>query len=81
MKKRHTPRLTIYDIKRLTATTAPHFFTRQTMRTWSQRLKDFSVIRTDDGRYRISAPVVKWGRYIMHTVRYYNPATHELEKE
>jgi len=74
-------RITIHDIKRLTADTEPYFFARATMKLWNQRLRDFSVHRQPDGRYKISAPVYKYGKYIMHTVRYYNPITNRLDQE
>lgn len=47
--------LTIYDIKRLTADTAPHFFDRDSMRFFNQTLKDFHVSKRPDGKYLIWA--------------------------
>ncbi len=73
-------RLTIYDIKRLTSETSPHFFERSTMRFFNQRLKDYSVCKQSDGRYRIYCPFGP-GRPKGETVRYYNPNNHELERE
>jgi hypothetical protein len=76
-------KFTIYDIKRLTEDTSPHFFTRKTMKFWGQTLKDFSVQKMDDGRYRISAPYRDvHGKFTnKYTERYFNPKTNELERE
>jgi hypothetical protein len=68
------PKLTIYDIKRLTAETNPYFFDRQTMKFFRQTLRDFQVQRQPDGRYRIAA-----ARPYGETVRYFNPQTNALD--
>lgn len=72
-------RLTIYDIKRLTATTAPYFFSRKTMQLFGQTLKDFKVYKQPDGRYLITAPSYMNGRLVGHSERYFNPETNDLE--
>ena len=69
-------RLTIYDIKRLTAETSPYFFSRNTMRFFRQRLSDFKVYKQDDGRYKIIAPMP-----CGNTTRFFNPKNNELERE
>lgn len=75
-QKSTLPKLTIYDIKRLTADTEPYFFSRDSMRFFKQTMDDFKVIRIDSiGKYYISAP--SWPGKV--TERYYNPQTHELE--
>ena len=77
--------MTIYEIKRLTATTSPHFFTRSTLKFFGQTMKSFSVRKCADGRYKMSAPMRRWdnGRWIDtgNTMRYFNPANNELERE
>jgi len=70
--KAETP--TIYDIKRLTEDTAPHFFTRKTMRFFNQKLSDFSVTRYGNDKFLISAK-----RPYGSTERIFNPFTNELE--
>ncbi len=76
-------RMTIYRIKYLVAENEPHFFDRKTMKFFGQRLRDFSVRKMQDGRYRISCPLkrpisrMEWGE----TIRYFNPATNTLEWE
>lgn len=74
------PKLSIYDIKRLTAQTSPYFFTRDTLKFFNQRLSDFRVSRCfDTGKYFISAPSKMNGRIIGYTQRYFNPQTNGLE--
>ena len=72
-------RLTIYDIKRLTAATCPYFFTRSTMRHFGQTLRDFKVYKQPDGRYLVTAPSHMSGKVIGHTKRYFNLENNELE--
>jgi hypothetical protein len=71
-------RLTIYDIKRLTSGTAPHFFDRSSMRFFGQTLRDFHVYKQSDGRYLITANYGA-GKPRGQTVRYFDPKTNELE--
>lgn len=47
--------MTIYEIKRRTAETAPYFFSRKTMKFFKQTLKDFSVKKIGDKKYLITA--------------------------
>lgn len=77
-----TNRLTIYDIKRLTAETAPYFFTRKTLRFFGQTMRSFSVKKCGD-RVRISAPMIDrfTGRVMGETVRFFNPENNKLENE
>ena len=72
-----TKKPTIYEIKRLTKETSPFFFTRDTMRFFNQRLKDFKVYPLEKGRFKITAP----SKYGNTTVRYFNPITNKLENE
>lgn len=66
--------MTISQIKKLTAETAPHYFSKDTMRFFKQKMSDFSVSKCEDGRYRIQAPTT-YGE----SVRYFNPVNNELE--
>lgn len=66
--------LTISDIKYLTSETAPHFFTRSTLKFFRQKMGDFSVTRHGDDKFYISAPH-QHGR----TERIYNPFTRKLD--
>lgn len=72
-------RLTIYDIKRLTATTSPYYFSRITMKVFGQTLKDFKVYKQPDDRYLITAPRYMNGKIIGYSERYFNPQTNDLE--
>jgi len=74
--------MTIYDIKRETAETAPYFFTTKSMRFFGQTMKSFRVQKQADGRTKISAPMIDrtTGRNMGQTVRYFNPVTKELDR-
>lgn len=65
----------IYEIKRETAKTEPHFFSRDTMRFFGQTLKDFHVKKLSDNRFYIYAES-EHGK----TERIYNHITKELER-
>lgn len=71
--------MTIYEIKRRTSKTAPHFFDRGTMRFFNQTLKDFTVKKQPDGRFLIAASSVGDGKEMGTTVRYFNPTNNKLE--
>lgn len=71
----NTKRLTIYDIKRLTAETSSYFFDRKTMKFFGQTLKMFSVCKCGDGRYFIKAKRKGNG----YTEMFFNPANNMLE--
>jgi len=73
--------MNIYEIKRRTEETAPHFFTRKSMQFFGQTLRSFSVQKQQDGRTRIAAPMIdrSTGRKMGETVRYFNPETNTLE--
>jgi len=66
--------MTIGQIKKLTAETAPYYFSKDTMRFFKQRMSDFKVSKCEDGRYQIQAPS-NYGT----SVRYFNPGNNELE--
>lgn len=70
--------MTIYQIKELTAETAPYFFSPNTLKFFGQTMSSFKVYKQPDGRYLITAP---FGRKCPkgQTVRYFNPATNTLE--
>jgi hypothetical protein len=75
--------MTIYEIKRRSAEAAPYFFTTKTLRFFGQTMKSFSVRKQQDGRYKISAPMVDrtTGRKVGDTVRYFNPETNNLDRQ
>jgi hypothetical protein len=74
--------MTIYQIKHATRNTAPEYFTRKTMRFFGQTLKDFSVRKQPDGRFRIAAPMRNYeGKKIGVSVRFFNPENNKLEVE
>lgn len=70
--------MTIYEIKRRTAITSPYFFSRDSMRFFRQKLRDFSVKKHGD-KYLISAPSYWNGKLMGYTQRLFNPITNELE--
>ena len=71
--------MTIYEIKKRTKKTAPHFFSKDAMRFFGQTMKSFAVEKQPDGRFRISAPSGdNWEGHHL-TVRYFNPENNELE--
>jgi hypothetical protein len=71
---------TIYEIKRLTESTSPYYFTRKTMKFFHQTMRDFRVCKNGDGRIRISAPMRdNTGRVVGESVRYFNPVNNQLE--
>jgi hypothetical protein len=72
-------RVTISDIKRLTSVTAPHFFTRDTLKFFGQRMSDFKVYKQKDGTYYVTAPMKdSRGRVMGNTERIFNPADNSL---
>jgi len=71
--------MTIYEIKRLTKKTAPHFFSRDTMQFFGQTLKDFKVYKQRDGRFKIVAPSGSDWSNDLQTIRFFNPLNNELE--
>lgn len=73
--------MTIYEIKRLTESTSPKYFDRQTLRFFGQTMKDFSVKKQDDGRFKISAIMRdRFSRRIVgESIRYFNPTNNNLE--
>lgn len=73
--------MTIYEIKQRTLQTSPYFFDRKTLKFFGQTLRDFSVIKWNDGTYRISAPIFHQGKQVGQTVRIFNPETNELLRE
>ena len=66
---------TIYDVKLDTAKHSPHFFDRDTLRFFDQTMKDFSVIKSPQGRLFILAEHSHWlgssGQFV--TFREYIP--------
>jgi len=81
MKNNTLPKLTIYDIKRLSEGKSPYFFTRDTLKFFNQKMSDFKVCRYFElGLYHISANMKdNSGKIVGRTVRYFNPETNNLE--
>jgi hypothetical protein len=72
--------MTIYEIKELTQTTSPYFFSRNTMKFFNQTMRSFSVKKQSDGRYLITAPMKDHtGKLVGETKRYFNPENNKLE--
>ena len=71
---------TIYEIAELTSKTSPYFFSKKTLKFFGQSMSSFKVYKQDDGRYLITAPVIKDGKEVSRTQRYFNPKTNELER-
>ena len=72
--------MTIYEIKRLTEHTSPHYFTHNTLKFFNQTLKDFKVYKQSDGRFLISAPMFNHsGTTVGTSKRYFNPENNKLE--
>jgi len=69
---------TIYDIKRLTAKTSPHYFDRKTMKAFGQTLRDFRVRKLDGGKFLISAPMKYGGKVQGHSERIFDPENNTL---
>tara|TARA_Y100000401_G_scaffold116002_1_gene120841 strand:+ start:6081 stop:6302 length:222 start_codon:yes stop_codon:yes gene_type:complete len=73
--------MTIYEIKKRTETTEPYYFSRNTMKFFGQKLKDFKVTKESDGRYKIAAPIRKAFMVDTESVAYFNPTNNKLETE
>jgi hypothetical protein len=71
--------MNIYEIKRRTEETSPHYFTRKTLKFFGQTLKDFSVTKRDDGRYDVVARIQIDGRPGGYSRRIFNPENNRLE--
>jgi hypothetical protein len=73
--------MTIYDIKRLTESTNPYFFSRKTLSFFGQTMRSFSMSKQPDGKILISAPMRDKAtkKVIGNTQRLFNPITNELE--
>ena len=55
---------TIYEIAELTSKTSPYFFSKKTLKFFGQSMSSFKVYKQDDGRYLITAPVIKDGKEV-----------------
>jgi len=73
--------MTIYEIKKRTKKTAPHFFSKESMKFFGQTMNSFAVKKQKDGRYLIVAPSGDNWETKHLTVRYFNPDNNELERE
>jgi hypothetical protein len=67
--------ITIEQIKEQTKRGSPYFFSRDTLKWWGQRLKDFRVVISPGGRIFLYAPSRQWVRgervLMGYTVREY----------
>ena len=71
--------MTIYEIKRRTKKTSPYFFSKDTLRFFGQRMKDFKVTKINDDCYHINAPMYDYcGVYMGDTNRFFYPSTNKL---
>ena len=73
--------MTIYEIKKRTKETSPYFFSRNTMKFFGQRMKDFKVYKQKDGRFKIIAPSGSNWSNDLKTIRYFNPTNNKLERQ
>jgi hypothetical protein len=71
--------MTIYEVKEKTKKTAPYFFSRDTMKFFGQKMKDFKVKKASDGRYKITAQSGANWKFNHETIRYFNPENNKLE--
>ena len=72
--------MTINEIKKRTQKTAPHFFSRDTMRFFNQKLKDFKVKKLNDTEFLIYADSYWNGNFMGVTIRVFDTTTNELKK-
>jgi len=71
--------MNIHEIAEATSETSPHFFTKNTLDFFGQKMEDFTVEEQTDGRFRICARMCNSKND--YTVRYFNPENNELEME
>ena len=71
--------MTIHEIKKRTQKTAPHFFSRYTMKFFNQTLKDFKVKKLNDNEFLIFAPSYWDGQLMGNTMRVFDTRTNELK--
>nr|BAR35661.1 hypothetical protein [uncultured Mediterranean phage uvMED] len=71
--------MTIYEIKEQTKKTAPHFFSRETMKFFNQRLKDFKVKKLNETEYLIYANSYWNGQLMGKTTRIFDTTTNDLK--
>ena len=71
--------MTIHEIKERTQKTAPHFFSRDTMRFFNQTLKDFKVKKLNENEFLIFAPSYWDGKLMGNTMRVFDTRTNELK--
>ena len=75
--------MTIHEIKAKVEATGSHFFERETMKFFNQRLRDFSVTKYQHNGINgnlIEAPIYdREGHHVGLTRKFYNPETYKLE--
>ena len=71
--------MTIYEIKKQTKETAPHFFSKETLKFFGQTMKSFKVKKLNEKEYLITAPSF-WNQKLMgQTQRIFNVDSKKLE--
>jgi hypothetical protein len=72
--------MTIHEIKRRTADSAPNFFEPNTLQFFGQTLNDFKIRKLDNTHFYLEAPIRNHnGRTIGKTKRIFNTETDSLE--
>lgn len=66
---------TIYEIKSAIESRGGYYLSRQTLKFWGQKMKDFSIERHGDDKFIISAPT-KLG---VVSAKIFDPFTNELK--
>ena len=56
--------MTIYDIKRICDERGSHYFSRETLRNFGQRMKDFKVYKLTETTYEVFVPVSQGGKFL-----------------
>ena len=69
----------IYEIKERSMESAPHFFSKQTLKFFGQRMSSFRVSKLNKHEYFISAPSYWNGKLMGYTERLFDTRTNELK--
>ena len=70
--------MTIYEIKKQTKKTSPHFFSKETLKFFGQTMKSFKVSKLNNKEYLITAPSYWSGELMGNTQRIFNTETKKL---
>ena len=71
--------MTIQEIKQRTKTSAPHYFSADTLRFFNQKLTDFKVKKLNETEYLIYAPSYWDGRLMGKSIRIFETITNDLK--